>query len=171
MGVPAFHQQQPSPCHHENRLLLSRRHKFHISIIQSIVKDNAHRWKNQIPTQPANLRSCVSLSLLPVPVFIREKVKIIAISFLFQILLGDESQGGRIHTVPQAGRRRSIVEDMPEVGIAVLAPDLGSHREKAPVYFSTMLPGSRGRVKLGHPVPESYLSSELKSGSPETMST
>jgi hypothetical protein len=33
-----------------------------------------------------------------------------------------------------------------------------------------MFSGSRGFVKLGHPVPESYLSSELKSGSPETMS-
>jgi len=28
-----------------------------------------------------------------------------------------------------------------------------------------------GRVKLGHPVPESYLSVELNSGSPETAST
>lgn len=35
---------------------------------------------------------------------------------------------------------------------------------------STMFPGSSGLVKLGHPVPESYLSVELKSGSPETMS-
>ena len=35
----------------------------------------------------------------------------------------------------------------------------------------TMFIGSRGRVKLGHPVPESNLSRELKRGSPETMST
>jgi hypothetical protein len=31
--------------------------------------------------------------------------------------------------------------------------------------------GAKGRVKLGQPVPESYLSVELNSGSPETMST
>ncbi len=31
--------------------------------------------------------------------------------------------------------------------------------------------GSSGRVKLGQPVPDSYLSRELKSGSPETTST
>ena len=31
--------------------------------------------------------------------------------------------------------------------------------------------GSSGLVKLGQPVPESNLSSELKSGSPETTST
>src|SRR3990170_7323118 len=37
--------------------------------------------------------------------------------------------------------------------------------------FSAIFSGSRGFVKLGHPVPESYLSRELKSGSPETMST
>src|SRR5688572_10636778 len=30
---------------------------------------------------------------------------------------------------------------------------------------------SSGRVKLGQPVPESYLSSELNSGSPDTTST
>ena len=36
---------------------------------------------------------------------------------------------------------------------------------------STTKFGSTGRVKLGQPVPESYLSAEMKSGSPETMST
>jgi hypothetical protein len=33
------------------------------------------------------------------------------------------------------------------------------------------LPGSSGLVKLGQPVPESYLSIEANSGSPETTST
>jgi len=37
--------------------------------------------------------------------------------------------------------------------------------------FSRTFVGSSGRVKLGQPVPESYLSSELNSGSPETTST
>jgi hypothetical protein len=35
----------------------------------------------------------------------------------------------------------------------------------------TTFVSSSGRVKLGHPVPESNLSSELNSGSPETTST
>src|SRR4030043_2443690 len=34
--------------------------------------------------------------------------------------------------------------------------------------LSTILLGSRGFVKLGQPVPESYLSSDLNKGSPET---
>jgi hypothetical protein len=34
-----------------------------------------------------------------------------------------------------------------------------------------MFEGSRGFVKLGHPVPESNLLAELKRGSPETIST
>jgi len=33
------------------------------------------------------------------------------------------------------------------------------------------LAGSRGCQKLGHPVPESNISSQEKSGSPDTMST
>jgi hypothetical protein len=37
--------------------------------------------------------------------------------------------------------------------------------------FSLTFSGSSGRVKLGHPVRESYLSSELNSGSPDTTST
>ncbi len=36
---------------------------------------------------------------------------------------------------------------------------------------STTRPGSTGRVKLGHPVPESNLSVELNSGSPVATST
>jgi hypothetical protein len=36
---------------------------------------------------------------------------------------------------------------------------------------STSASGSIGRVKLGHPVPESNLSSELNNGSPDTTST
>ncbi len=37
--------------------------------------------------------------------------------------------------------------------------------------FSVTFAFSRGFVKLGHPEPESNLSSEEKSGSPETTST
>ena len=44
-------------------------------------------------------------------------------------------------------------------------PDAGGPRSCLTFAFSS------GFVKLGQPVPESYLSSEEKSGSPETMST
>ena len=37
--------------------------------------------------------------------------------------------------------------------------------------FVLTFSGASGRVKLGQPVPDSNLSSELKSGSPETTST
>ncbi len=37
--------------------------------------------------------------------------------------------------------------------------------------FSMIFSGMSGRVKLGHPVLGSYLSRELKRGSPETIST
>ena len=37
--------------------------------------------------------------------------------------------------------------------------------------LSTMFFGSSGLVKLGQPVPESYLSAELNNGSPDTTST
>src|SRR3989337_3668767 len=38
-------------------------------------------------------------------------------------------------------------------------------------FFSLTFSFSIGLVKLGQPVPESYLSSELKRGSPDTIST
>ncbi len=40
-----------------------------------------------------------------------------------------------------------------------------------PSDLETTWPSSMGRVKLGQPVPDSNLSSELKSGSPVTTST
>ena len=42
---------------------------------------------------------------------------------------------------------------------------------KAESFFSTMSVPFTGCVKLGQPVPESNLSSELNSGSPDTTST
>ncbi len=38
-------------------------------------------------------------------------------------------------------------------------------------FFSTMLAGSSGTVQLGQPEPDSNLSIEANSGSPDTMST
>ena len=60
---------------------------------------------------------------------------------------------------------------MAEMGIGMLAPHFGALHEKATVFLFNDIPGSRGLVKLGHPVPESNLSRELNRGSPETIST
>jgi len=53
----------------------------------------------------------------------------------------------------------------------MLAPHLEALHEKASIFLLNDVVRSRGLVKLGHPVPESNLSEELKRGSPETIST
>ena len=83
----------------------------------------------------------------------------------------DEPQGGRVDAVAQTGRLRTVVEDVAQVGVAVLAADLGAEHAQLWSCSSTMFPGSSGRVKLGQPVPDLYLSVELNSGSPVTTST
>jgi len=44
-----------------------------------------------------------------------EKAEVLTVPFFFQIFFGNESQGGRIHAVPKAGLRRSIIEHMSQV--------------------------------------------------------
>jgi len=83
----------------------------------------------------------------------------------------DEAEGGGIDAVAQSRRRRSVVKDMAEMRIALAAADLGPGGEKAPVLMLDDVVRNHRPVKLGQPVPESNLSRELKSGSPETIST
>ena len=96
---------------------------------------------------------------------------ILSLAFFFQILLGDETQSGGVHTIVEAAGRRAIIEDVAQVGVAVLAANLGAYAEQSAISRVTMLPGSRGLINPGYPVIESYLSRELNSGSPETIST
>jgi len=60
---------------------------------------------------------------------------------------------------------------MPEMGIAVFTPHLNALIEQVAVLAFHDISRLRGFVKLGQPVPESYLSVEINSGSPETIST
>jgi len=60
---------------------------------------------------------------------------------------------------------------MAEMGIGFLLRISVRLIKKLLSSFSQIFPGSRGLVKLGHPVPEPNLSVELKRGSPDTMST
>ncbi len=65
--------------------------------------------------------------------FIIKRVCILPVSLGCQFLPGDKLQGGGIETIPEAGGGRSIVKHVPQVRIAVLASDLGSDHEQAPV--------------------------------------
>src|SRR5512140_2649290 len=44
----------------------------------------------------------------------------LAVAFLFQILNRDEAQRGGIHAIAQAGGRRAILKDMPQVRTCLL---------------------------------------------------
>src|ERR1700730_19408860 len=54
-----------------------------------------------------------------------EKLDIIAVTFGLEFVDGNESERGRVHTVPQSGWLRTIVEDMSEMSVALGAADLG----------------------------------------------
>ena len=100
-----------------------------------------------------------------------KEAKVLAVPFPFQVLLRDEAQGGGVEAVAQARGRRPVGEDVSEVRIGEPAPDLGARIGEAQVLLFDDMLGTRGFVKLGQPVPESNLSREEKSGSPETTST
>jgi hypothetical protein len=96
---------------------------------------------------------------------------IFSLAFFLQILLGDEAQSGGVHTIAEATGRRAIIEDMARWESRYLPRTSVRTLDRRRSSRVTMLPGSRGLIKLGHPVLESYLSRELNSGSPETIST
>lgn len=52
---------------------------------------------------------------------------VIPIPFLFKVGFGNEAQGGRVDAVAQAGGGRAIVEQVPEVGVGMLAAYFGAH--------------------------------------------
>ena len=65
------------------------------------------------------------------------------------------------------GLGRPVVEDVTQVTAAAAADDLGAAHEQAVVRPQLDRLGDRGLVKLGHPVPESNLASELNSSLPQ----
>jgi hypothetical protein len=58
--------------------------------------------------------------------FFFKEFEVLAVSFLFQIFFRDKSQGGRIQTVAEARRRRTVFKNITEMGISMLASHLGS---------------------------------------------
>jgi len=102
---------------------------------------------------------------------VTEEQQVVPVALPLHLLLRDEAQRGGVHAVAAAGRSRSVVEDVPEVRVGVAAAHFDARGEEAPVLPLDDQPGSSGFEKLGHPVPESYLSRDEKSGSPETTST
>ncbi len=63
--------------------------------------------------------------------FLHKKFQILSVSLFLQILFWNEPQRCGIHAVPKPRRRRPIVEDMAEMGIAMFTPDFGARHEKA----------------------------------------
>lgn len=95
----------------------------------------------------------------------------LAVAGRFHAFGRHEAQGGGVHAVALAGRSRAVREDVAEVGIGDPASHFGAARKQAVVGPLGHGVRADGLGELGQPVPESYLSRELKSGSPETMST
>ena len=58
-----------------------------------------------------------------------KQFRILAVAFLFQVIFGNETEGRRIYAVPEPGGVRTVVEDMPEVRVSMLAPDFSAGRE------------------------------------------
>jgi hypothetical protein len=100
-----------------------------------------------------------------------EQRQILTVPFGLETVRADEPKRGGVHAVAETGGLRPVVEDVTERRVSprerTSVRGISSERSSRVVTFS----GSSGRVKLGHPVRESYLSSELNNGSPETTST
>src|SRR5947209_6866149 len=55
-----------------------------------------------------------------------EKVGVLAVPLGLQAIGGNESEGRRVHAVPQAGRARPVVEHMAKVRVSVRRANLGA---------------------------------------------
>ena len=101
-----------------------------------------------------------------------KRLEVSAVAGFFHFFDWNEAERGGIDAVTQASRPRAIIEDMAEMGIGALGAHLSTHHAMGDiVVLDDFFIGERLAGKLGQPQPESNLSSELKSGLPETMST
>src|SRR5271157_4381146 len=73
-----------------------------------------------------------------------EKFQILSVALLFEIFFGNESQGSRIHAIPEPCRCRTVVKHMAEMGIGMFAPDLGAFHKKTSVFLFNDIPGFKG---------------------------
>jgi len=83
-----------------------------------------------------------------------KQAQIFAISLLLQFFFGDEPQGGGVDAVSQAGGRRPIGKEMPEMRIAMFASHLGAGHKKAAILFFLNIvrlkrPGEAGPAGAG----------------------
>ena len=69
-----------------------------------------------------------------------EQLAVLAVPFGFELVDGDEAQRGRVDAVAHAARSRPIREDMAQVRIAALRPDLGAAHEELGSSRSTTAP-------------------------------
>jgi len=52
----------------------------------------------------------------------------------FEFVFGDETQSRGVNAIPQAGRRRAVLKNMPEMGIGLTAADLGAYAKQGAVF-------------------------------------
>src|SRR5436309_3119107 len=62
-----------------------------------------------------------------------EERQVLPVALFLEALYRNEPQRGRVHAVALAGRRRPVVEDVPEVRVGVRGADLGARREEPAV--------------------------------------
>ena len=61
----------------------------------------------------------------------------------------DEVERNRVHAVAQAGRSRTIIEDVTEMRVATTAHHFGARRAETAVNFFCHIRGGNGLVKTG----------------------
>src|SRR5438093_1643575 len=71
----------------------------------------------------------------------REQRQVLPVALFLEALHRDEAQRGRVHAVALAGRRRPVVEDVPQVRVGVRGADLGARREEPAVLPLANVPG------------------------------
>src|SRR3954447_18393558 len=59
-----------------------------------------------------------------------EEVFVLAVALGLELVGRDETERRGVHAVTLAGRRRTVIEDMPEVRVRVLRADLGAGHEE-----------------------------------------
>ena len=102
-----------------------------------------------------------------------EELPVFAVSLGFEVLVGDEPEGGRVDAVAQAAfLGRAVVEDMAEMTVPVGRANLGPDHPVAPIFLlHDIVRATSGTVKLGQPHPLSNFCLEANRGSPDTTST
>jgi len=90
-----------------------------------------------------------------------KKFKVLSVSLFFEVLFRDKAQGRGIHAIAKSDRFGSVGEDVPDMRVGMFAANLRPGRKELSVFSLDYISGLQRLVKLGQPVPESNLSSEL----------